>query len=300
MSVTRNAADLYLRAEKLSKSWFNAEENAETAIEMFTKAAHLFQLSGKLDEAIDAYGKAMKLAYKYTEYPVLMDIYEKLAKIHEHRLNYTLAIECRQQIVDLLMKATSQTHHHVHIRNMIAIAGLYEKLEDYVSAILNYHEALTIMAVDDHKGSLITTTFKIAQLMAMHTKDYDGAIKHYMSIITQFVDGSLQFKSLEAIFLALLCSLCADGRRLTHQTKEMMNEFLETNYMFDNSLTHHLIEDLIHAIMVDDLELFTTKLTEYDQRKRLTSYEVYLLSEIKKTHFSDAIDTANDSDEDIL
>jgi len=107
------------------------------------KNAEFYKTKNKIKKAIEQYEKAVYFLTNDNDKIIKADLYEKISRLYEGRLDYKNAIKNKQKSYELLDEIHPK--HHIQVINrLFELACLYNKEKDYDSAEKYLKESLDI------------------------------------------------------------------------------------------------------------------------------------------------------------
>uniref|UniRef100_A0A915HV87 Alpha-soluble NSF attachment protein n=1 Tax=Romanomermis culicivorax TaxID=13658 RepID=A0A915HV87_ROMCU len=249
---------------------------SDDACELYVKAANLFKMAKKWDQAGQSFVKSAEINCRKGD-----------AK-HEAASNYVDAATCYRKTdprsaVSCLQKAaeiyTDMGRFTMAAKHHQSMAEIFENdLSDLDQAVYNYEKAADYFKGEESKSAANKCLLKVAQYAA-ELKQYRKAIDIYEEIGKAAVDNNLlKYTAKDYFFKAILCYLCMDLLDAQHALKRYDDLFPT----FTDSREHKLLSDCILALEAKNLDDFTQSLRDYDKISRLDSWTTKMLLRVKE------------------
>jgi tetratricopeptide (TPR) repeat protein len=206
----RRAGDYFMRhARGLAAV---ADADAAWADSLFL-AGESFDLAGRRDKAIEHYFEY--IAGRSVDDPRRAEVVYRLARAHHAELDYDLAAEAYQQVIDEHPRSTFGTQSHVPLAQCLVELGRAPEAERQLTAVLNGQYAITPDAIDYRNAQIA--------LGRLHHGEgqYDRAIIELSSAVERYVDderiNELRFwlGDSHRLYAAQLARTAAEQRPMT-------------------------------------------------------------------------------------
>uniref|UniRef100_A0A914V3L6 Alpha-soluble NSF attachment protein n=2 Tax=Plectus sambesii TaxID=2011161 RepID=A0A914V3L6_9BILA len=250
---------------------------ADEAAELYIKAANLYKIAKKWNEAGNSFIKSAEMQTARGD-----------AK-HEAASNYADAANCFRKVnpqlaIDCLLKTaeiyTDMGRFTMAAKHHTTIAEMYEtECPDLEQSMNHYQKAADYYKGEESKSSANKCLLKVAQYAAQ-LEQYKKAIDIYEEVGTSAADSSLlKYSAKDYFFRALLCHLCVDLLNAQHALKR----YEELHPAFSDSRECKLIKDLILCLEEQNADQFTEAVKNYDKISRLDQWHTTLLVKIKRS-----------------
>lgn len=162
------------------------------------------------------------------------------------------------------------------------IGEMYEAENNLEEAIAAYELAAEYYNGEGAATSANKVLLKVA-LFSSQLERYDRAIEIFERVAASSLDNTLTKFSVKEYFLqGALCHLCTGelvaGRRA-------LERYLDLDLTFHGSREAVFLDDIMQAIEADDVDLFTSKIVEYDRISKLNHWKTTILLRIKNSFF---------------
>ncbi|XP_039253410.2 alpha-soluble NSF attachment protein-like [Styela clava] len=284
MDKEQEACQLMAEAEKSlnsSKGFFSkllgSGSKQEEACEKFVRAANMFKMLKKWNEAGNAFCKSA-------------DIQQSLQNKHESASNFVdagncykksdadAAIKCLTRAIDIY---TDMGRFTVAAKHHISVAEIYEnetsKLEE---AISHYERAADFYKGEDSTSSANKCWLKVAAYAAQ-LEQYTKAIELYERVgMSSMNSPLLKYSVKEYFFKSALCHFCLGG---TIDAMQSLEKYEGLFPAFSDSRECQLLKSLIETHDNQNSDAFAEAVAKYDSISRIDQWLTTILLRIKKT-----------------
>lgn len=276
------ARAMLLEAEKklTSFSFFDMFSSGNTKFEeaaaIYTKAANLFKIAKKWDEAADAFAKCA-------------DMHLKLQNKYDAASNFISAATCVKKTnvgeslryfkkgIDLF---TEEGRFTMAARHQKEVAEMCEAELDLQAAIDNYQIAADYYEGENSTSTANTCLLKVA-LFSAQLEKYDKAIEIYEKIASSSIDNNLlKWSVKDYLFRAALCHFCTGD---IVAVKRALERYADLDPTFGTSREGQLLQDLAEAYETMDIEKFTAAVVDFDSISKLDPWKTTMLLRIKNS-----------------
>lgn len=284
MDKEQEARQLMAEAEKTlnsSKGFFSkllgSGTKQEEACEKFVRAANMFKIAKKWNDAGNAFCKAAEihqsLQNKHDSASNLVDAGNCYKKTDAES-----AIKCLCGAIDIY---TDMGRFTVAAKHHISIAEIYEndtsKLE---KAISHYEQAADFYKGEESTSSANKCWLKVAAYAAQ-LEQYTKAIDLYERVGMASMDSPLlKYSVKEYFFKSALCHFCLGG---TIDAKQSMEKYEGLFPAFSDSRECNLLKKLISTHDDQSADAFAEAVASYDSISRIDQWLTTILLRIKKT-----------------
>ncbi|XP_072031499.1 alpha-soluble NSF attachment protein-like [Amphiura filiformis] len=254
---------------------FGGTQKLEEAVELFHRAANMFKMAKKWNEAGDSFCKAA-------------EIQSQQASNHQAATDYVDAGNCYkksnpQQAVEVLKQAieiyTDMGRFTIAAKHHITIAEIYEnEMVDLEKAITHFRQAADFYKGEESNSSANKCLLKVAQYSAQ-LEQYTNATEIYEQVAATAMDNPLlKYSAKDYFFKAALCHMCVDllNAQLAIQKYEEMFP------AFSDSRECKLLKKLSEAAEDQNVDAYTDAVKDYDSISRLDQWLTTILLRIKK------------------
>ncbi|VEL12780.1 unnamed protein product [Protopolystoma xenopodis] len=243
---------------------------------MYEKAANSFKIAKKWDEAGDAFCKAAKLCIDNKTNHEAAAHYSKAATAYK-KSSPEKAIKVLKDAIEIY---TEMGRFSIAAKQHMSIAEIYEQdLYDIEQSIKHYELASEYYKGEDSNSSAMKCQLKVAHFSATLGQYDKAAVLFEEAGKASSENKLLRYGAKEHFFKAVICQFCID---LINGQKAL--KIYEENYqMFADSRECTLLKKISEALENENIEAFTTALTEYDTLTRLEPWTTSLFLKIKRT-----------------
>jgi len=282
MASTEKANDWMAQAERKLKGGIlggifggGGSTRQEEAAEMYVKAANMFKLAKKWEDAGKAFIKAAECVQKSSKHEAATN-YINAANCLK-KFNNKDAIDCLHIAVEMY---TDEGRFSIAAKHQKEIAELYEEEMDLEHAMEAYQTSADYYDGEGSTSSANQMLLKVAQYAAQLEK-YEKAIEIYEEVARKSIDNSLLKWSVKDYYLkAGLCHLC-NGDLVS--AKRALEKYQETDVTFSGTREFKFLQDITAAFENYDVEAFTTVVVEYDQISKIDQWKTSVLLKIKSS-----------------
>jgi len=278
----RKALELVEEAEKklgskagFFSSLFGGSSKTDEAIEMLARAANMFKMAKKWNQAGITFTK-------------IANHHAKDGAKHDAATNYVEAANCYKktdpkEAAESLQKAidiyTDMGRFTIAAKHHQTIAELFEtEAADLDRAMQHYQTAADYFKGEESNSSANKCLLKVAQYAAQ-LENYDKAIELYEQVAANALQSNLlKYSAKDYFFRASLCHLCVDSINAQHA----INKYEEQYPAFADTREAKLIKTLCAEIENQDIEAFTEAVKQFDSISRLDTWYTTLLLRVKK------------------
>lgn len=279
----QKAMQLMAEAEKKlnsSKGFFgqlfgSSSSRVEDAIECYQRAANMFKMGKKWNQAGQAFCEAANL-------------HAKSGSRHDAATNYVDASNCYKktdtnEAVSCLLKSidiyTDMGRFTMAAKHHQTIAEMYEnEANDLQRAVQHYEQAADYFKGEESTSSANKCMLKVAQYAAQ-LEDYEKAIQIYEQVAGSCLESSLlKYSAKEYFFRAALCHLSVDILNAQHALEKYSQQYPA----FQDSREYKLVKTLCEQLEEQNIDGFTETVKEYDSISRLDQWYTTILLRIKK------------------
>jgi len=258
-------------------SLFGGSNKVEDAIECYHRAANMFKMAKKWQQAGSAFCSAGNL-------------HAQAGSRHDAATNYVDASNCFKKVdpneaVACLLKAidiyTDMGRFSMAAKHHQTIAEMYEnEANDLNRAVQHYEQAADYFKGEESTSSANKCMLKVAQYAAQ-LEDYEKAIQIYETVAGSCLDSSLlKYSAKEYFFRAALCHLSVDLLNAQHALEKYAQQYPA----FQDSREFKLIKTLVEHLEEQNIDGFTDTVKDYDSISRLDQWYTTMLLRIKKQH----------------
>jgi len=262
----------------------NAQQKWEDAADAYSKAANLFKMAKKYDEAGKAFIKVAECQLKLDSKHEAASSFASGATCFR-KGNNSAAVECLRKAVELF---TGEGRFAIAAKNQKEIAEIYEADTDYENAIVAYQLAADYFEGENSTSQANTCLLKVAQYSAQFSENYQKAIELYQQIAKTSLDNNLlKWGAKEQLQRALLCYLASED--LVGAQKALEN-YKSWDASFESSRECKFVEEIIQAVEKYDVEAFTQSIVDYDSVSKLDNWKTKILLKVKQGIAKNATD----------
>ncbi|XP_022081425.1 alpha-soluble NSF attachment protein-like isoform X1 [Acanthaster planci] len=256
--------------------FFGGTQKQEDACELYSRAANMFKMAKKWNEAGNSFCKCAEIRLR-------------LESRHEAATSYVDAGNCYkknnpQEAVKVLQRAIEiyidMGRFTIAAKHHISIAEIYEnELIDLEKAVENYERAAEYYKGEDSNSSANKCLLKVA-MYAAQLEQYAKATEIYEEVAKTAMESSLlKYSAKEYFFKAALCHMCVDALNAQHA----VTKYNEMFPAFADSREHKLLSKLLDAVEEQNVDNYTEAVKGYDSISRLDQWLTTILLRIKKT-----------------
>jgi len=263
------------KAQKKLKGWFGGSGKYEEAAEMYEKAANLWKISKKWDEAGRAFGEASDCFFKHGSNHEAATHLVNAANCYK-RTNIGEATNKLRAAIELY---TEEGRFSIAAKQQKEIAELFESEMDYEQAIEAYSTAADLFDGENSTSSANQCLLKVA-LYSAQLERYGKAIEIYEKVAAKAVDNNLLKYSCKDYFMrAALCYL-AQGD--TVGAEKAIERYNDMDVSFSQTREGKFIEEIVASVRDVNVEDFTNAVVEFDSISKLDSWKTSILLKIKQ------------------
>jgi len=262
--------------------WLGGTNQKDEAVEMFTKAANMFKMAKKWNQAANTFTK-------------VANHHVQEGSKHDAATNCVEAANCYKktdpkQAALSLQKAidiyTDMGRFIIAAKHHQTVAELFEcEVGDLEIAIHHYEIAADYFKGEESTSSATKCLLKVAEYAAQ-LNNYVKAIQIYEQVACIALQSNiLKYSAKDHFFRASLCHLCVDSIDALHA----VTKYEEQYPSFGDSREAKLIKTLCAEVENQDVEGFTEAVKNYDDFSRLETWYATLLLRVKKS-ISDGAD----------
>jgi len=254
---------------------FGGSSKQDDGIEMLGRAANLYKMAKKWDEAGNTFTKVANVQLtngnKHDAATNFVDASNCFKKNDPNR-----AAQSLQSAIDIFTEngrfAIAAKHHQT-------IAEMYEsQTGDLDKAMQHYETSAEYFRGEESHSSANKCMLKVAEYCATLEK-YEKAIKIYEQCAAAALESQLlKYAAKDQFFRASLCHLCIDALNAQHAVQRYEEQYPA----FGDSREAKLIKAIVEHLEQQDVEAFTETVKEYDSICRLDSWYTTLLLRVKK------------------
>ncbi|KAF9975059.1 hypothetical protein BGZ73_001419 [Actinomortierella ambigua] len=275
----REAQELITKADKklTSSSWFFGGNKFEEAAELYTQAGNIYKLNKRWKESGDTFCKAAEAQVKNNERDEASQSFINASKSYK-KCSPEDAIASLGQAIQIL---TERGRFQSAAKYQSEIAEIYEvELIDLEKALRAYELAADWYAGEESTALANKCLLKVATFAAQ-LGAYDKAIEKFEQVANASLDNQLTKWSLKEYFLkAGLCHIATGDHVNAHNA---VGRYCEMDVTFSSTRECQFLQAILDAVDSTDVELFTTKVIEFDNLTKLDNWKTKILLEIKKS-----------------
>jgi len=261
--------------KKVMPMFGNTQAKIEDAAEAFGKAANLFKMAKKYDEAGKAFIKVAECQLKLDSKHEAATSYASAATCFKKN-NTADCVECLKKSVELF---TGEGRFAIAAKHQKEIAEVYEAELDYEKSIEAYQTAADYFEGESSTSQANTCLLKVAQYSAQ-LENFQKAIELYEQVAKASLDNNLlKWGAKEHLQRAILCHLAAED--LVGAQKALEN-YKTWDASFGSSRECKFVEEIMQAVEKYDVEAFTQAVVDYDSISKLDNWKTKILLKIKQ------------------
>ncbi|KAG0228303.1 hypothetical protein BGW42_002295 [Actinomortierella wolfii] len=275
----REAQELVAKADKkaTSTSWFFGGNKYEEAAELYTQAGNIYKLNKRWKESGDTFCKAAEVQLKNNDRDEASQSFINASKSYKKNSPEDAIAALRQAIQILTEKGRFQSA----AKYQSEIAEIYEvELIDLDKAMQAYEVAADWYAGEESTALANKCLLKVATFAAQ-LGAYDKAIEKFEQVANASLDNQLTKWSLKEYFLK--AGLCHIATRDIVSAHNAVARYSEMDITFSSTREYQFLQAILDAVDSSDVELFTTKVIEFDNLTKLDNWKTKILLEIKKS-----------------
>ncbi|XP_785670.2 alpha-soluble NSF attachment protein [Strongylocentrotus purpuratus] len=261
-------------------SMFGGPQKQEEACELYQRAANMFKMAKKWQEAGDAFCRAATVSISLDSKHEAATSYVDAGSCYK-KVDPKKAISSLQQAIEIY---TDKGKFTMAAKHYISIAEIYEnELIELDKAIENYEKAADFYKGEDSNSSANKCLLKVAMYSAQQM-NYSKACQIYEEVASSAMDNSLlKYSAKDHFFKAALCHLCID----LQNAQLALQRYNDSFATFADSREYKLLQKLIGALEDQNEDAYTEAVKEYDSISRLDQWLTTILLRIKKSISSD-------------
>jgi len=255
---------------------FGGSSKQDEGLEMLGRAANLFKMAKKWNEAGNTFCK-------------IANHHISQGNKHDAATNFVDAANCfkkndPKEAAASLQKAidiyTDMGRFTIAAKHHQTIAELFEsQTAELDKAMQHYEQAAEYFRGEESHSSANKCMLKVAEYAAT-LENYEKAIKIYEQVAAASLENNLlKYAAKEHFFRASLCHLCVDMLNAQHAVQKYEEQYPA----FGDSREAKLIKTLCSEIENQDIDAFTEAVKFYDSISRLESWYTTLLLRVKKS-----------------
>jgi alpha-soluble NSF attachment protein len=259
-----------------SKSFFtlNSTDKIEQAAELYEKAGNLYKIEKSYDSAAAAYKEAARCYNLSKNYVCETTNYSIAAMLYRKATNHQEYLLCIERAIEL----TLNLGYFDRIGKLYGnLANFYEHSARLEEAILYYEKAAEYYEAEDkaidRRRSLLSVAYISAQL-----ERYERATELYEAEGVSCLSTITKWSAPEYFFKACICRLCEQD---TVSASKAVAKYLRLYPAFEDTREYRLIIEIIRCLESDEVDSFTSALTEFDTVSRLDDWTTQMMLRIK-------------------
>jgi len=269
--------------KKVMPMFGNAQQKWEDAAEAYSKAANLFKMAKKYDEAGKVFVKIAECQLKLDSKHEAASSFASAATCFK-KSNNSDAVDCLKSAVELF---TGEGRFAIAAKNQKEIAEIYESEMDYEKAIEAYQIAADYFEGENSTSQANACLLKVAQYSAQ-LENYTKAIELYEQVAKSSLDNNLlKWGAKEHLHRAILCHLASED--LVGAQKALEN-YKSWDASFESSRECKFVQDIMLAVEKYDVDSFTQTIVDYDSVSKLDNWKTKILLKIKQGIANNATD----------
>jgi len=280
MSNSEKAEEWIEKAEKKLKPGLlggllgGGSTKFEDAAEYYSKAANLYKIAKKYDQAGSAFVKAAECSLKAQSKHEAATNYLAAASMFKKN-SFSDSVNCYKQGIELY---TDDGRFSIAAKHQKELAELFEGEMDYENAMDAYKTAAEWYEGENSSSASNSCLLKVAQYAAQLEK-YDQAIEIYEEVARKSLDNNLTKWSVKDYFFkAILCYLCSTD---VVSAKRQIDKYQEMDYSFGSQRECKFLLEIISAYENYDVEAFTQAVVDFDSVSKLDPWKTTVLLRIK-------------------
>jgi len=255
---------------------FGGSSKQDEGLEMLGRAANLFKMAKKWNEAGNTFCK-------------IANHHISQGNKHDAATNFVDSANCfkkndPKQAASSLQKAidiyTDMGRFTIAAKHHQTIAELFEsQTAELDKAMQHYEQAAEYFRGEESHSSANKCMLKVAEYAAT-LENYEKAIKIYEQVAAASLENNLlKYAAKEHFFRASLCHLCIDCLNAQHAVQKYEEQYPA----FGDSREAKLIKTVCTEIENQDIDAFTAAVKYYDSISRLDAWYTTLLLRVKKS-----------------
>lgn len=276
---------LVAQAEKLAKpqsgfmSFFSGGNTyrIEEATDLRVQAANTYRLNKDFASAGTQFLKAAELQKQLDNQN---DVANHLVEAYKcfKTVSPSDAVDALKQAIHIFLTQNGQFRRAANFQ--MDLAELYESMDDVDNASESYEKAGDFFATDLATALSNKAFLKCADLNAL-LGNYLKARQFYDTIIKNSLGNQLTKWNLKDYFLKnILCTLCADD---IVDAQKRCDQYAEEEPSWPSTREYKLVQDILGAIELGDIQAFSDRVYEFDQFSKLDKLKTQLLLKIKNS-----------------
>jgi len=248
----------------------------DEAGEICKKAANIYKMLKKLNEAGDTYVKAAEYWLQAQSKHDAATCYSEAATCYR-KTSPSGAIQCLETSIKIFAE---EGRWSMAARTQKEVAEIYEKELDLPNAITAYQKAADYYEGENSVQSANACLLQVA-LFSAQIEKYDRAIQVFDQLATNCLDNSLtKWNFREHAFKATLCQLANTD---IVNAKRFIEKYSGLGPDFASSREAKVLNEVIGALENHDVESFTNSVADYDSVNRLDPWKSSILLRIKNS-----------------
>lgn len=255
---------------------FGGSSKQDEGLEMLGRAANLFKMAKKWNEAGNTFCK-------------IANHHISQGNKHDAATNFVDSANCfkkndPKEAAASLQKAidiyTDMGRFTIAAKHHQTIAELFEsQTAELDKAMQHYEQAAEYFRGEESHSSANKCMLKVAEYAAT-LENYEKAIKIYEQVAAASLENNLlKYAAKEHFFRASLCHLCIDSLNAQHAVQKYEEQYPA----FGDSREAKLIKTVCTEIENQDIDAFTEAVKYYDSISRLDAWYTTLLLRVKKS-----------------
>jgi len=277
MSNEERAEEWLEKAEKRLKAFSlfgGGSTKFEDAAEYYAKAANLFKMAKKWEQAGGAFIKAAECNLKSQSKHEAATNYINAGNCLK-KVNINDAVTCLRTAVEFF---TDDGRFSMAAKHQKEIAELFEQELDFEHAMENYQVAADYYEGENSTSNSNSCLLKVAQYAAQLEK-YDKAIEIYEKVAKNSLDNNLlKWGVKDYFFKAVLCYLAASD---LVSAKRSLDKYQDMDPTFSSQRESKFLTDIITAYEGYDVDAFTQAVVDFDSVTKLDQWKTTILLRIK-------------------
>lgn len=274
------AGKLVERARKKLHGWQLFGSKYEECIELYEKAANLYKIAKKWNDAGDCLKENSELYTKMESKHDAATALQSAATCYQ-KVNVQDAITCLLQSVEMFRELgrfsqVAKLHKEV--------AEMYEREADLAKAIEHFQSAADFYVAEGQQAGANPCLLRVAT-MAAQLEDYDKAVGIYEQVSEGSIDNQLLHYSVkEYLMKAALCRFAnfKGQEKGAEEMKQHLERYQNLDVTFMDTREAKLLWSILEAFEKQDVSIFQTAVAEYDRISRLDEWKTNILLRIKK------------------
>lgn len=280
----RKAQEMFIDAEKKLKKWFTFGDKWNEAQELFTNAGNKWKAAKNWRSAGEAFMRAAdchtKLESKHEAAGALVEAgqcFRKAAALDS-------AVLCFGQANELYIdmgRFTNAAKYQKELGGMFKADGKEDK------AIEHYRRAADYYHGEDQTSGANACLLQVADMCSLA-----GRYREAVEVYEQVARGCLEKKLLtyhtkEHLFKAMVCTLAMvagkPGSPEIEKAKESLTRYSNMDLHFGSGREFELLQQLVEAVELQDEDLVSRAVAEYDSVCTLDDWKTMMLLTIKRS-----------------